>query len=277
MPAPAGSDRSAVAATPSPPKGKPAGRVRAGPVLAAAACVAALHLTNPLAWGAFPGLWAPAAGGVDPAQAAAAVAEGLLGGTEVIAAWWAYRRLGRGARDLGDPRSAVLFVLLVPGLAAGLFAPAHALLAPGGDFAARLVACWLARALGLLAVAPALLTATPALVRRGLVPPGRRAAADDDEAGGEERTRGDAVELAGLALAAGLLSLALAAAGPGLAAWQPWGAPLLLVVWAGLRQGRGAGPSPPPRPPPCRCWPRGRRRPPPSSRRSCWPCAAPAC
>ena len=57
-----------------------------------------------------------------------AVGDAVLGTAELLAAWWAYRRLG-GARALIDPRSAVLFVLIVPGLTAAAFAVARAGLA----------------------------------------------------------------------------------------------------------------------------------------------------
>ncbi len=180
-----------------------------------------------------------------------AVGDAVLGTAELLAAWWAYRRLG-GARALIDPRSAVLFVLVVPGLAAAAFAGARAGLACAvlerwADFGSWLAQIWLGRSLGLLTVAPPLLTAaTPWLVRRGLVPPevvSEKPTAAVGHAGADRLTRGDAVEIAGLALGAGLLALVLACTygRHELEGWQPWGAPLLLVVWASLRQGQRGG------------------------------------
>ena len=180
-----------------------------------------------------------------------AFGDALLGTAEVLAAWWAYRRLG-GARALIDPRSAVLFVLVVPGLAAAAFAVARAALACAvlgrwADFGPSLAQTWLSGSLGLLTVAPPLLTAaTPWLVRRGLVRPevvSDKPTAAVGHAGADRLTRGDAVEIAGLALGAGILALVLACTygRQGLEGWQPWGAPLLLVVWASLRQGQRGG------------------------------------
>ena len=158
-----------------------------------------------------------------------------------------------GRRPRADrPRSAVLFVLVVPGLAAAAFAAARAGLACAAlgdwaDFGPRLVQAWLGRSLGLLTVAPPLLTAaTPWLVRRGLVRPevvSERYAAAVGHAGADRLTRGDAIEIAGLALGAGLLALVLVCSygRQALEGWQPWGAPLLLVVWASLRQGQRGG------------------------------------
>ena len=257
--------------------------------LLALLAVALLHLTSPAAWGDFPGLWAPAAGlglvliawfgpragwlifaaavlavvqvaivgvlatgQVDTAAVGRTTGVGLLGTAEVLAAWWAYRRLGHGARGLTDPRSAVVFVLLAPGATAAVFAASRALmesalLADWDAFPQRLVQFWLSRSLGLLAVAPPLLTAaTPWLVRRGIVKPDvmtERQFAHASHAGAEPLTRGDWVELIGLALGAGLMAFLLSVSHgrQELEGWQPWGAPLLLIVWASLRQGLRGG------------------------------------
>src|SRR5262245_49668222 len=113
-----------------------------------------LHLTNPLAWGSSrPALWFPPAGiglvlvawfgpraallvlvdglllilqgvllGWLPNPAAIPSGVGLAAADVVLAAgagpvaWSFYHRRGRGARSLGDPRSAMLFLFLVPGL-----------------------------------------------------------------------------------------------------------------------------------------------------------------
>jgi|GEM_PF-2868541 len=132
------------------------------------------------------------AGRVDAASISLTAIDALLGTAQALAAWWAYRRLGGGARALNDPQSAVLFVLLVPGLTAVLFAVAHVVLVgvvleEWTDFPQRLAQWWLSRALGLLAVAPPLLTAaTPWLVRLGLIRPEtatRKQSADAGHAG----------------------------------------------------------------------------------------------
>src|SRR5665213_2057031 len=133
--------------------------------LLALAGVLLLYLTNPTAVTGLPGLWAPSAGlglvlvawfgpraalliigagllavlqadlirvffggRVDVTADSMTVANAVLEAAEVLAAWWAYRRLGGGARALNDPQSAVLFVLVVPGLTAVLFAAACSLL-----------------------------------------------------------------------------------------------------------------------------------------------------
>ncbi|HZY87914.1 MAG TPA: PAS domain S-box protein [Gemmataceae bacterium] len=277
-------------ATPTvPPPAAPPGRSRLWVVLGS---LVLLHLSHPLTWGRpWPGLWfAPAGLGLalvawfGPRFAVWLLADGLLvalqagfvgllgeaerplrasgllafdavlGAVELPLAWWLYHSRARGARQLGDPRSAILFLVLVPGLVTGLFALARAglfTLAPPagaeGGLARWLGVFWLGRALGVLVLAPPLLvTLTPWLVRRGL-----SAAEDVDEAGATSRGHGgvewarggDWVELAGLAVGAGGATLLLSwlQARHELAGWHLWGIPLLLLVWAGLRQGlRGA-------------------------------------
>jgi PAS domain-containing protein len=98
----------------------------------------------------------------------------------------------------------------------------------------------MSRALGLMAVAPPLLVLlTPVLVRLGLARP------DADAAMAEARTalpgrlgRGDWVEVGGLALAAGGFAalVVFACRGTELSGWQVRAVPMLLIVWAGLRQ-----------------------------------------
>jgi PAS domain S-box-containing protein len=166
---------------------------------------------------------------------------------EALAAWWLYHRAAGGSRRLEDPRSATLFLFLVPGLAAGLsallLAVPHWLIGPDGFGLGRwFFLFWVSRALGLAVLAPLLLvTATDSLVRRGL------AAEEQPDARGEWRglvpkrlLRGDLVELAGLALGAGLVGLLLAC-GQGQGDWQLWGVSFLVIVWATLRQGIRGG------------------------------------
>ena len=260
-----------------------------GRLLLAVAAVFLLYVTNPSAYSGSPGLWAPSVGlglvvvawfgpragllmvaagllvalqkfvfgtllerRTDALSLTLTVGNALLATGEVLAAWWVYRRWGGGGRALNDPLSAVLFVLVVPGLTAVLFAAAHfatagVLRGTWDDFPQEVGRCWLSSALGLLAVAAPLLTAaTPWLVRRGLVRPESvtpKQATDNGLAGADPLTRGDAIEIAGLALGAGLLALLLAwtYGRHTLEGWQPWGAPLLLIVWASLRQGQRGG------------------------------------
>src|SRR5262249_49401498 len=99
-------------------------------------------------------------------------------------------------------------------------------------------ALWLGHALGALVVAaPLLVLLTPPLLQWGLAVP---------EASEPSRgemvapwTTGEAIELAGLGLAAGLLGavLAVVQVRDATHSWPLWGVLLLVVVWTCLRQG----------------------------------------
>jgi signal transduction histidine kinase len=178
------------------------------------------------------------------AGAAGAFWEAGLQAAEAWAAWSCYHRLARGARCLDDPRSAVAFLLIVPVVVTGLFASLHGLgawllgAAPGGLLHA-VGAFWMSRALGIVAVAPPLLVLlTPVLVRHGLARPGAGADTAADRGAAARLVRGDWVEIGGLALAAGgFATVALIAfRGTYLVGWQAWAVPMLLIVWAALRQ-----------------------------------------
>jgi len=176
---------------------------------------------------------------------------------EVLLAWWLYHRQLRGARELTDPRSAFLFLLVVPGLVAGIFtliraALALVLLNLERSFGDLLMSFWLSRALGVLTLSPPLLAVlTPWLLRWKLAAPD--AMIDEAKIDPQLRiwgpvdsrrlTLGDWIEMLGLAVGAGLLGLALVLLGErgNQAAWRWWGGPLLLVVWACLRQGLRGG------------------------------------
>jgi PAS domain S-box-containing protein len=174
--------------------------------------------------------------------------EALLDGGEVLAAWWCYRKLGQGSiQSLQDPRCAMMFLLLVPGAVIGAFAVLHVLppwllgLTPGA-FGPALGSCWFARAVGILVVTPSLLALfTPTLIRYDLVQPSL--AADTRSWEPLRRMRGDWIEVAGLALAAGLFEVLVVVAygRQELRDWQVWGVPLLLIMWASLRQGLPGG------------------------------------
>jgi PAS domain S-box-containing protein len=252
--------------------------------------VLALYLTDPLTWGhPLPALWFPAAGlglaliawfglrgtllvllglllpvvqsvalawlsDVPQQLATSALQLGdvLLITAQLQLAWVLYRSAGRCSRGLSDPRSVVVFVLvvvgLVPLLVAGLCTGGRWLF-PEPDFpgfAAGLAAAWLSQALGLVILAPVLLvTATGWLVREGYAASEPADAADILQRGAEaERpSTGDWIETFGLAASAGILGLVLAALKARLTVdvWQLWGAPLLLIVWASMRQGMRGG------------------------------------
>jgi PAS domain S-box-containing protein len=189
--------------------------------------------------------------GQDMATVAGAAADGGVAALEALLGCWLFLGVARGARRLGDPRSAVEFSLLVPGLTAAAGAGLRALVALASGSAmsgTAFTALWLGHALGLLVVAsPLLVCLTPWLVKRGLTPeePPDSAPLLPGPVGADRISLGDTIEIAGLALCAGGLGLLLALA-PGhrvLAGWQVWGAPLLLIVWASLRQGLPGGSS----------------------------------
>lgn len=172
--------------------------------------------------------------------------DSFLLGTELLLSWWLYACWVRGARRLGDPQSAVLFLILVPGIVAALFAALQAALWTfwgATNFWALAGGLWISRALGFLVLAPVLLVVvTPFLVRRRLTEAEKadilsgRGLADD-------WTLGEIIETSGLVMGAGILSIVLAILHlghvmPGLSLW---GFSLLLVVWASLRQGLRGG------------------------------------
>lgn len=99
-----------------------------------------------------------------------------LGILESCLGWWLFSQYAGGSRHLNDPRSAMQFVLLVVGVAAGFGAFLRAIMVlllnlPGAETPGLLLALfWLARALGILVLVPPLLvTVTPWLVRTGWI------------------------------------------------------------------------------------------------------------
>lgn len=170
----------------------------------------------------------------------------LLAGESALA-WWAYHRLAGGSGRLQDPRSATIFLLIVPGALAAAMACVQALswawmAGITHNFWSVAGALWMSRALGILALAPPLLVvATPFLVRARFVPPEPPAKLP----GGtepEDWTLGEAIETLGLCLGTAILAVVLVllhvGQGPG---WTLWGVSLLLVVWSALRQGLRGG------------------------------------
>jgi PAS domain S-box-containing protein len=196
-----------------------------------------------------------------------ALCEGVCQAAALLAALWTFRNPGRGEADLRTPHSALSF-LVFPGLVILGIALLRALLI--WPFASEpylltreVTARWLAEGLGLVALAPPLLIlATPWMTRNGLTGSngwwdghlpslserdlGENTLAARTVLAGRLRrlTRGDWVEIGLLVVGTTLLSVILTAAlspqNPG--GWQLWGAPLLIVVWAGIRQGLQGAP-----------------------------------
>jgi PAS domain S-box-containing protein len=170
-----------------------------------------------------------------------------------LLAWLLYHHLGHGSRRIANPRDAILFVFLAPGvaaLAAALLRLPMVLLTvpdlePGGWALTRL---WLAQALGLGLVTPALLvTLTAPMVRLGWARPdyqGRKEGEHGAVASSSlESTWGDWLEVWGLAAVAGAVCLAISVLNSRkeMLGWQLWGVQVLVIVWATARQGaRGA-------------------------------------
>jgi PAS domain-containing protein len=228
-----------------------------------------------LALGGDAGLWLPALGvGVAlvswtawwllPLLAIEALAVSLLFATDrtrsvlgalllvaqIGVSWWAYRALARGARWLEDPRSCVLFLVLVPGLIAAGFALVQALLwtALAAQPSALWIlfgTLWMSRILGLLVPMPLLLVLlTPWLSRQGLIAPDPPLGVRGNP--WHRLSPGEVVEVAGLTLSAVVLALVLLGLEGqrnqnALPPWSLWGVGLIIVVWSALRQGLRGG------------------------------------
>ncbi len=260
--------------------------------------LALLVLCHPLTWGrGLLALWQPAAGlglaliawfglpaaalvllggliasglamvfvpGSLPVRGSAALvflaADSLLLALELSLAWWVYQNRAGGRRELNEPRSAILYLLLVPflilGLSAGIRAGLICLFAPHVQpWSVWLANLWLSKALSVLIVTPPLLAlVTPLLVRRRWAVPevvdeqlvshrGLSAVLHTGVQEGQRLTRGDVVEVLGLAVGASILALLLfwIYRRQDVGGWQLWGLPLLLIVWASLRQGVRGG------------------------------------
>ncbi len=181
-------------------------------------------------------------------EAIAALAGSLLTTAQAALGWYLYRdRLG-GSRWLTDPHSAILFFLLFAGPVAGVFAAAQAAvqvpLEPAESFLFLWLDWWLADALGFFVLGVPLLVLNAAEPTPGV--PLSVLSGQGDRVEPLESAPvtglGDWLEMAGLALAAGLLSLLLIVATPNHAEGLPqWAVTLLPATWACLRQGLRGG------------------------------------
>ncbi len=172
----------------------------------------------------------------------------LLAG-QVALSWWWYTVAARGSRWLDDPRSATVFLLMVPGGVTAAAACLQALVWTAADVSPGLTrwplagALGLSRALGLLTVAPALLVlVTPLLNRARIirVTPERSPLRYRTL---ESLPTGERLELTGLSLGNAILTLALVflQIEQGVPGWALWGISLLFVVWSSLRHGLHGG------------------------------------
>lgn len=172
----------------------------------------------------------------------------LCNGTLLSSAWWLYHQIAHGSRRLDDPRSATLFLILIPGgLCIGVAcieAIAWQLLRDSPTKFVLLTAeLWLTQIVGIVATVPILIaTATPVLLRRGLLVDDLSAALPREL--GVARARiGEAIELAGLTSAVIGLSLlhlwTMTQANS--ASWALWVSGLVLLVWICIRQGLFGG------------------------------------
>jgi PAS domain S-box-containing protein len=197
------------------------------------------------------------AGGADDwTIVAESLGDGVLQAGALAVGLWAFRRCVPGEPSLSDPRSAIGF-LVVPGLVLAAFSllrsfPVWILGTTDFPLQRDVAAWWVAQALGLYALTPPLLLfVTHWLIHWGLLDPERPGESQaipsllgmPDSLRALRLTRGAWVEIGLLAgttvVMSVLLTLTRKAHDPG--GWQLWGAPLLLVVWAGIRQGlRGA-------------------------------------
>ncbi|MCI0376373.1 MAG: MASE1 domain-containing protein, partial [Gemmataceae bacterium] len=171
------------------------------------------------------------------------VGDSLLTALEPAIAWWVFAELAGGRRRLDDPRSATVFLLLVPGVVSAAFAGLHALFLPDPDYWRPAGGIWIARALGTLVLVPPLLVyLTPWLLRQHMVepdPPSRFPGGKEPD----DWTWGEIIETGGLCLAAGILGpvLLVFQVQLGMPGWALSGVSLLVVVWAALRQGLRGG------------------------------------
>src|SRR5262249_52322919 len=173
--------------------------------------------------------------------------DALIFSAQIALSWWCYHTLALGTRRLEDPRSATIFLILVPGgvalVAAALTAFAWQIAgATPESFWALTTKLWISRALGILVLVPALLVVVTPLLVRASVGEAEPRAKQPRGLGLTDWAFGELLEVTGLSIATGLLGIVIAElhmrAGGNL---HLWAFNLLLIVWAGLRQGLRGG------------------------------------
>jgi PAS domain S-box-containing protein len=173
------------------------------------------------------------------------LADTLLHTLHIALSWWLYHQVARGSRWLDDPRSATIFLILVPGGLSAFAAIVQAFYGSGPDIAwmSATAEFWLSRMVGILVVVPFLIvTCTPILLRYRLVdlelPP-----AFFGERDSRVSRVGDRIELVGLTFATSVLAVLLLWANlrSSDAKWMLWASCLVLIVWTCIRQGVSGG------------------------------------
>ncbi|HEX3314355.1 MAG TPA: PAS domain S-box protein, partial [Gemmataceae bacterium] len=169
--------------------------------------------------------------------------DAALIGVEMAVAWWLYSRIAHGSRWLEDPRSAVLFLILVPGLvdlsAAALQTFWTTAIDPSAGFSQRFGTLWISRSLGVLVLVPFLWAVVTPLCQHYRF-------LDDVKPKPfsiHVWTLGEVLEIVGLVFGNGLLALIqlVLHRRQEFAVWPMWGLALLLVVWSSIRQGLRGG------------------------------------
>jgi signal transduction histidine kinase len=173
------------------------------------------------------------------------LADTLLHTLQIALSWWLYHQVAHGSRWLDDPRSATIFLILVPGGLSAFAAIIQAFYgsAPDVDWMSAAAAFWLSRMVGILVVVPFLIvTCTPILLRYRLVDLELPPAFFGERDSGVSRV-GDRIELVGLTFATNVLAVLLLwthLQGSD-AKWMLWASCLVLIVWTCIRQGVGGG------------------------------------
>jgi PAS domain S-box-containing protein len=181
-------------------------------------------------------------------DAAILFADTLLHTLHIALSWWLYHQVARGSRWLDDPRSATIFLILVPGGLSALAGIVQAFYstaprAPETTFVIVAAEFWLSRMVGILVIVPLLIvTCTPVLLRCRLVDIELPRAFFGEREGAISRV-GDRIELAGLTFATSLLAVLLlwAHIHNNDAKWMLWASCLVLIVWICIRQGLSGG------------------------------------
>jgi PAS domain-containing protein len=169
-------------------------------------------------------------------------ADAALIGVEMAAGWWLFSRIARASRWLEEPRSSVLFLILVPGFVDLAAAAVQALWTgtdPEAGFAQRFGMLWISRALGVLVLVPFLwVVVTPLCQHFRFL--------DDVKPKPFSLhiwTLGEGLELFGLIFGNGVLAIIqlVLHQRKEFAVWPMWGLALLLVIWSAIRQGLRGG------------------------------------